>query len=285
MTLWILGAGGQVGRAIVREATIQGLPVQAFDRQTVDICNSTALASAIGQSGIIINAAAYTAVDRAESEPDLAMAINGVALKSIANLAAMRGMPLIHISTDYVFNGNKTSPYDEDDETDPVSVYGRTKEVGEQAVRAACPQHIILRTAWVYDSIGANFVRTMLRFAKERSELRIVADQWGGPTSADDIAEAILIIAKKITQPRFADWGIYHFIGAPPTTWYDFASAILADKSVKLQAITTAEYPTSAKRPANSILNCNKIKRVFGIVQPNWQLSLGKVLRQIKTES
>jgi dTDP-4-dehydrorhamnose reductase len=198
-------------------------------------------------------------------------------------VAAARGLPLIHLSTDYVFDGSKTLPYVEEDIANPLSSYGRSKAEGETAVRSLCPRHIIIRTAWVYAAEGSNFVRTMLRLAIERPALRVVADQHGGPTSADDIAEAILTIATRINEPGFAAWGTYHFSGAPATSWYDFARAILADrKDTTISPIDTADYPRPARRPRNSVLDCSKIRARFGIAQPDWRTSLKRVLSEIR---
>lgn len=284
--LSILGAGGQVGRALQRRAAAAGLPFRAFDRDKLDVTDRSALEAALGSShGIVVNAAAYTAVDRAESEPERAMATNGEAPGVIAAIAAHHGLPLVHISTDYVFDGDSPRPYVEDDPVAPVSVYGRSKAAGEVAVRARQPRHILLRTAWVYDAEGQNFVRTMLRLASERPELRIVSDQKGGPTSADDIASAILRIAARIAEPGFGDWGTYHFCGGPPTSWYDFACEILAGQAVAIRPIASADYPTAARRPASGVLDCSKIARVFGIQQPDWRRSLKDVLARIERES
>jgi dTDP-4-dehydrorhamnose reductase len=285
VTLWILGARGQVGRALARLAASRGVAHVAIGRAEADILDPAALAAAIGRDGVIVNAAAYTAVDRAESEPAQAQAVNAEAVAELARLAATRSLPLIHISTDYVFDGTKPGPYVEDDPVNPVSAYGRSKAAGEAAVRALCPRHVILRTAWVYAAEGTNFVRTMRRLAKERPQLRVVADQHGCPTAADDIAAAILTIAGAVTAPGVDAWGTYHFTAAPPTTWHGFARAILADRpDVTVTPIATADYPTAARRPGNSVLDCGRIRARFGIAQPDWRQSLARVLDEMRQQ-
>jgi dTDP-4-dehydrorhamnose reductase len=282
MTLWILGAKGQVGRAVTKLARARGVAHTSFTHAELDISDEKGVAAAINADGTIINCAAFTAVDRAESEPELAHGVNADAAAGLARVAAARGLPLIHLSTDYVFDGTKTLPYVEEDIANPVSSYGRSKAEGEAAVRSLCPRHLIVRTSWVYAAEGSNFVRTVLRLASERRTLRVVADQRGGPTSADDLAEAILTIASTINEPGFTGWGTYHFSGAPATSWYDFARAILAGrKDTKITPIDTADYPTPARRPKNSVLDCSKIHARFGIGQPDWRTSLDRVLTEI----
>jgi dTDP-4-dehydrorhamnose reductase len=283
--LIILGAGGQVGRQLATQAARQGVAARAHGRQEADITSAGAVAKAIDGAGFVVNCAAYTAVDKAESERDAAYAVNAEAPALIAQACAARGIPVLHISTDYVFGETQGRPWREDDPVDPPNVYGLSKEAGEAAVRAANPRHLILRTAWVYDSEGSNFVRTMLRLGATRDELRVVGDQHGGPTAAEDIALAILAMIAKASTPGFADWGTYHFTGAPETTWFDFAAAIFAGRATpKLTRITTADYPTPAKRPAYSVLDCGKIAHVFGIAQPDWRVSLAKVLQACAIE-
>jgi dTDP-4-dehydrorhamnose reductase len=192
------------------------------------------------------------------------------------------GAALIHLSTDYVFDGSKTEPYLEEDSVAPLSVYGRTKAKGEFAIHAALPQHIILRTSWVFAAHGDNFVRTMLRLANERAELRIVADQRGAPTSARDIAKVIAMIAQRISKGN-APWGTFHFTSTEPVTWFDFARVIfeLSGRHPQLFPITTAEYGARARRPLNSVLDCSRIEREFGIRQPSWRLALKEVLPEM----
>jgi dTDP-4-dehydrorhamnose reductase len=282
MTLVVFGAGGQVGRELAALAAARSLPVRAYARAEVDITDAAAVAAAIRGADVVVNCAAYTAVDKAEADRDQAFAVNGTAPGVIAQACADAGAALVHISTDYVFRGDGDRPWREDDPIAPLSVYGASKAAGEAAVRAALPRHIIIRTAWVFAAHGSNFVRTMLRLGAERPELRIVADQRGGPTAAADIAAAILAIRDQALAPGFADWGTFHFAGAPAITWYDFAAAIFAEHGGAmpvLHPIGTADYPTPARRPANSVLDCGKINRVFGLDQPDWRQSLAAMLR------
>ena len=281
----IFGAGGQVGRRLALEAALRGFTVHGHVRQSLDITDAGAVAAAVQGAGFAANCAAYTAVDRAESERDQAFAVNATAPGVMAEACADAGVPLLHISTDYVFDGTGNRPWREDDATGSSSVYGQSKAAGEQAVRQACPAHLILRISWVYDSEGTNFVRTMLRLGAERDRLRVVGDQRGGPTSAGDVAGAIVTMAETALQPGFTGWGTYHFSAAPSTTWFDFAKAIFAGRPLPVvERITTADYPTPAKRPANSVLDCSKINQMFGIAQPDWQASLARVLEEIERE-
>lgn len=285
MTLWVLGAGGQVGRAIVEAARRNGLHVEAFERTALDIRDESALRAAIGASGVVVNAAAWTEVDRAESEPDLAFAVNRDGAGLVARVAAARGLPIVHFSTDYVFDGRLDRPYREDDPVNPLSVYGRSKAEGEDRVRLANRRHVILRSSWIHDARGRNFVRTMLRLGRERQEIAVVADQKGGPTAAHDIAAAVLAMLAHLARPGFEGWGTCHFQGAPPASWADFAEAILAGRSsCRIRRIASSDYPTPARRPLNGVLDCTRIERVFGIRQPDWRRSLARVLEEIDGE-
>jgi dTDP-4-dehydrorhamnose reductase len=284
MTMLVLGAGGQVGRALVARA---GSAARGIDRQGCDICDETSVARALGDAdvSVVVNCAAYTAVDRAESERERAFAVNETAAGIVAGAAQRHGVPVIHLSTDYVYAGAGDAPHREDAPVAPLNVYGASKAAGDAAVMAANPRHILLRVSWVFGEHGANFVKTMLRLGRERPELRIVADQIGGPTEARDIADAVLTIAAAIARPGFDGWGIYHFAGAPATSWHGFAGAIFAASkgpSPKLHPITTPEYPTPAKRPLNSRLDCGKIARVVGLAQPDWRASLARVVTSIE---
>jgi dTDP-4-dehydrorhamnose reductase len=232
---------------------------------------------------IVINAAAHTAVDRAESEPAVAGTINRDAPAAMAEACRKAGAALIHISTDYVFDGSGRTPYVESDPVAPLSVYGRTKEEGETAIRNSLREHVILRTSWVFAAHGSNFVRTMLRLGAERPELRIVSDQCGAPTAARDIAQAIAGVANAIAQRR-GSWGTYHFASDEPVTWYDFARAIFALRhgaNPRLVPITTDEYKTPARRPMYSVLDCGRIAKDFGIARPSWRAALAHVLNEI----
>jgi dTDP-4-dehydrorhamnose reductase len=288
MKLLVLGAGGQVGHQLGRLAWPADYQIAAFDRAGVDITQGDAVATAFERErpDIVINAAAYTAVDRAETEPDAAWAGNCTGPGHLADACQAAGIPLIHISTDYVFDGSKQGPYREDDPVDPLGVYGHSKEAGDRAVREALPEHVILRTAWVYSAHGHNFVKTMLRVAAERPVLRVVADQIGSPTSAADIARAIAAIVRRVAAGD-RHWGTYHFAGAGEVTWHGFAEAIFElaapwrGASPTVEAITTADYPTPARRPANSVLDCHHIGEVFGIVPRPWCEALAEVIREL----
>jgi dTDP-4-dehydrorhamnose reductase len=237
----------------------------------------------------VINAAAYTAVDAAEDDADAARRANSDGPAELARLCEAAGIPLIHVSTDYVFDGQKHAPYIETDPTLPQGVYGATTLAGEQAVHAACTRSIVLRTSWVYSPTGKNFVRTMLNLAQRTNQLRVVGDQHGCPTSAPDLADAILAIANRITtdgwQDRYA--GVYHAAGAGSTTWHALAVATFAEAArygapvPAVASITTAEYPTKAKRPPSSRLDCGKLQAVFGVGLPPWQRGLARCIDAI----
>jgi dTDP-4-dehydrorhamnose reductase len=241
---------------------------------------------------IIVNAAAYTAVDQAEKEPEAAMAVNAGGAMAVANAARTLGVPLVHLSTDYVFDGSKSTPYIEQDRIAPANVCGASKLAGEQAVIAATRDHVIVRTAWVYSPYGKNFVRTMLTLAQNRDEVRVVADQYGCPTYAHDIAVGIVGIGRNLLdRPQYEQLrGIFHLACAGETNWARFASAIfeslrLSGKRVpKVTPITTAEYPTPARRPANSRLDCSKLERVHNIRLPSWHASLMACLERLTNE-
>ncbi len=277
-TVLVVGETGQLARELARAAWAPGVEVTFAGRDIIDLARpetATAVVAAM-KPGVVVNAAAYTAVDKAESDADQAFLVNRDGPAALARAAAAVGAPVIHVSTDYVFDGTKDGAYTEDDPVAPVSVYGRSKEAGERAVREAAEHHVILRTAWVYSPFGNNFVKTMLRLGAEREELRVVADQRGCPTAAADIAAAIVRLAG-------ADhgWGTYHYSGAGPTTWHGFAEAIFAGAAARgakvparVTAIGTADYPTPAVRPANSVLDCTRIDRVHGIVARNWREAL-----------
>ncbi|OFO65923.1 dTDP-4-dehydrorhamnose reductase [Haemophilus sp. HMSC068C11] len=283
----ITGAKGQVGYCLTQQ--LQGKhEILAVDRDELDITDQSAVKNAVENfhPDVIINAAAHTAVDRAETEVELSEAINVKGPRYLAEAAKDVGATILHISTDYVFDGQREGKYKETDATDPQGVYGKTKLEGEQAVAKANDKFIVLRTAWVFGEHGNNFVKTMLRLAKTRDTLGVVADQIGGPTYAGDIAASLIQIAEKIIAGEDVQYGIYHFTGEPYVSWCDFAKAIfdeavsqnILEKAPHVNAITTADYPTPAKRPANSCLDLTKIQRVFGIQPSNWQ----KALKNIK---
>jgi dTDP-4-dehydrorhamnose reductase len=276
----VFGQTGQVARELQARAD-----VRALGRDMADLTDSAACAAAIQAHApdMVINAAAYTAVDRAEGEEALARAVNATAPGAMARACADRAIPFVHLSTDYVFAGTGHRPWQPDDPTGPLGAYGRTKLAGEQAVRAAGGPHVILRTSWVFSAHGANFVKTMLRLGAERPVLRVVADQVGGPTPAADIADACLTIAGILRDaPRLS--GTHHFSGAPDVSWADFARAIMAAArlSAEVEDIPTSAYPTPAARPSNSRLDCSALLRDFGIARPDWQAGLTHVLRDLK---
>src|SRR4051812_3256972 len=285
MKLVVLGAAGQVGRELSRLAWPAGTHLTTLDRAEIDIADHKAVCAAVAgeRPEIVINAAAYTAVDRAESEPEAAWAANSTGPANLAMACRDAAIPLIHLSTDYVFDGSKRGPYREDDPVRPLGVYGKSKDAGDRAVQEALPEHVILRTAWVYSAHGHNFVKTMLRLAAERPVLRVVADQTGSPTAAADIAAAIGEIVQQIRAGN-TKWGTYHFAGAGAVSWHGFAEAIFEEAAPwrgpppRIEPIATAEYPIPARRPANSVLDCTRIGSVFGIAPRPWRAALADVL-------
>ena len=282
----VFGANGQVGRALVSSAPQL---TAGFDRLSADICSESTVKRAILEHPplAIVNAAAYTAVDMAEVEPEQALRVNRDGAALLAAAASAAGVPFIHISTDYVFDGTKRTPYREDDPIAPLGAYGLSKTEGERAVLEICAKHVILRTSWVYSPYGANFVRTMLRLAGEREELRVVNDQLGCPTAAADIASAILAIAQQVSAPDFSGWGTYHYCGEDEVTWYRFAELIFqaaerrGRKSPRLIPISTSEYPTPARRPAYSVLCSEKLKMTFSIEGRPLRDSLSECLDEL----
>lgn len=291
MRVLVFGGAGQVGREVCRAAWPSSFELLMLDRSAADIRDAAMVSAAIAgkEPDLVINLAAYTAVDRAESEPDLAWAVNCAGAAHIAASCGDNGTPLVHLSTDYVFDGQKGEPYHEEDKVNPLNVYGASKEAGERAVRAAAPRHIILRSAWVYGASGANFVKTMLRLGAERRVLRVVADQQGCPTAAADIAAALVSIARQIER-GVMQWGTFHFTAAGSTSWHGFAEEIVAlarrlgawsnGPLPRVEPITTDQYPTAARRPMYSVLDCRKIEG-FGIFPRPWQASLPEVLREL----
>jgi dTDP-4-dehydrorhamnose reductase len=343
VTLAVFGAGGQVGRALVERA---GGAARGFDRAACDICDAAAVARALSAAdlSVVVNCAAYTAVDRAEQEPESAFAVNADGAATVAQAAADRNLPMIHLSTDYVYGGTGTAPQRETAPVAPLNVYGASKAAGDAAVARSHPAHLVLRVSWVFGVHGANFVKTMLRLGRDRRELRVVADQRGGPTEARDIADAVLVMAAACRKPGFEAWGTYHFAGAPSTSWHGFAAAVFAQpvcteavcaeavcaETVCTEAacaetacaetacteaactpdgaaqdgaaqdgaaqdgaahrrgagpalvrIASRDYPTPARRPLNSTLDCTRIRQVFGIDQPDWRRSLARVMAEL----
>lgn len=279
MKLLVFGKTGQVARELQRlapDATYLG-------REEADLMDPTACAAAIASSdaAAIINAAAWTAVDKAETDEAAATTVNGEAPTVMAQAAAAKGIPFLHISTDYVFDGTGDQPFAPDHPTAPLGAYGRSKLAGEKGVRAAGGPHLILRTSWVVSAHGANFVKTMLRLGAERESLRVVADQIGGPTPASAIAKALLAAAEAMVAG--APGGTHHFSGAPDASWADFARRIMADAGLpcRIEDIPTSDYPTPAKRPLNSRLDCSAFTAAFGIPRPDWREGLKAIVKEL----
>jgi dTDP-4-dehydrorhamnose reductase len=291
MRIAVTGRQGQVARALAEAGPVLNAEVINLGRPQLDLAVPETVGPALKAAtpDIVVNTAAYTAVDQAEREPEIAAAVNGTGAGAVAEAARALGIPVIHLSTDYVFDGNKTSAYVEEDLVAPASAYGASKLAGEKAVAAATDEHVILRTAWVYAPYGKNFVRTMLALAESRDEVRVVADQLGSPTYAPDIAVAIVGIVQNVLRNRSDPLlrGIFHLTGSGETSWSGFASAIfafLAAKGMRKPALTpiaSADYPTPARRPGNSRLNCAKLAYVHGIELPSWCDSLGICLERL----
>jgi dTDP-4-dehydrorhamnose reductase len=288
MRVLITGSRGQVGHCLTEQLrNYTDAQFLVLDSKGLDITDQSAVQAAVNcfKPTIIINAAAYTAVDRAEDEVDLAYAINRDGPKFLAEAAQSVNAAILHISTDYVFSGEKIGLYEEFDIPAPQNIYGESKLAGEQAIIKACDKHIILRTAWVFGEAGNNFVKTMLRLGKEHKALSIVGDQFGGPTYAGDIASVLVTIAKTLSNGDNDKYGIYHYSGFPHISWFEFAQEIfknakeqnILDNIPTLTAITTAEYPTPAKRPANSTLATNKITDIFAIEASDWKLAISNL--------
>lgn len=286
MRVLVTGCSGQVGYCLT-ERLKNKADILAVDYEGLDITDKQAVITTINDFNpdYIINAAAYTAVDRAEQEVELSYAINRDGPRYLAEAAQRVNAVMLHISTDYVFDGEGSNAYKESDTTGPQSVYGESKLAGEIAVAEVCSKYLILRTAWVFGEHGNNFVKTMLRLAEDRDELSIVGDQIGGPTYAGDIADALIRMMELVEAGNQVEWGCYHFSGMPYASWFDFAKRIFAtaeqqqviSKQPKLTAIPTSAYPTPAKRPANSRMDCNKIALHFGVQPSNWQQALTNI--------
>jgi dTDP-4-dehydrorhamnose reductase len=279
--LVILGAQGQVGGALAARVRQAGMACDAFGRAECDITDPVALKRIIGAGHFVINCAAYTAVDQAETEVEAAYLINAIGAENVATACTQGGVPLVHLSTDYVLDGENQKPAREDDPPRPLNVYGQSKLAGEIAVRRCLRTHIILRSSWIFSADGNNFVKAILKLAKTQPPLRVVDDQVGGPTPADDVAKAILDIIATSTKSGFSDWGTYHFSGIPPVSWYRFARAIVADSGAAVLPVAAKDYPRPARRPLNSLLDCSRILQVFGIRQPDWRAALRDVLVQL----
>lgn len=294
MRVVVTGREGQIARALAERAAQAGATLIALGRPELDLERPETIAAALAAArpDVVVNAAAYTAVDLAESEEARAFAVNAVGAGAVAAAARALGVPVIHLSTDYVFDGNAARPYREDDPTGPVSAYGRSKLGGEQAVATATPDHAILRTAWVYSPFGKNFVKTMLRLGRERAEVSVVDDQLGCPTSALDIADAVFAVARNLVaapdQPTLR--GLFHMAGQGEASWADFAEVIFSEaaaggrRPVAVRRIATADYPTPARRPANSRLDGARLASVHGTTLPHWRGSLIVCVARLLTQ-
>ncbi|WP_426955056.1 dTDP-4-dehydrorhamnose reductase [Muricoccus radiodurans] len=288
MRVLVAGRTGQLALELLARLPADGHTVVAREAPELDLTDPASIARTVEETRpeAVVNAAAYTAVDRAETERDLAHAVNATGAGALAAAAAARNLPFVHLSTDYVFSGAGGAPYAEDAPTGPLGVYGETKLAGERAVLAASPRAIILRTAWVCSPHGANFVKTMLRLGREREAVSVVADQHGAPTFAADLADAIARLLPRLAAAPAGDpaFGVFHLTGTPHTTWHGFAEAIFAGAAARgqrppqLSAITTADYPTPARRPADGRLDCARIARLHGIQPADWRPSLARCL-------
>lgn len=280
MKVLLAGCDGQLGRCFLDRAP-KAWKILATDYKDLDITSQVSVAAVFAdfKPDIVVNAAAYTAVDNAEEDCDSAYAINALGAKYLADGCGQSGALMVHVSTDYVFDGSATEPYKEGDAISPNSVYGKTKAEGEAFVCESGAKYVTLRTSWVFSEYGNNFVKTMLRLGQERTELGVVADQFGGPTYAGDLAAAIITIIKQYNETGVVAQGLYHYCGSPMTTWAGFAKEIfeqaeaqaLVPHKVQVNEITTADYPTPAARPAYSMLNCEKIMREFNVAMSDWR--------------
>jgi dTDP-4-dehydrorhamnose reductase len=291
MRILVAGGHGQVGSALAQQGLEQNLDLIALGRLDLDITSSKEIASVFAKykPELLINAAAYTSVDKAESEPELAYRINDTATGLLADACADYGIPMLHISTDYVFDGSKEGTYVETDSVCPIAIYAKSKEAGERALRERLQRHIILRTSWVFGVQGNNFVKTMVRLAKERDHLTVVCDQFGGPSSARGIAEALLTIATQYLRGSLITWGTYHYCQKPYVSWYEFAEKIvdrarsigLVEHKVDLIPIPTSQFPTPVERPKNSRLAIENIMQSFKLESSIWYEDLNLVIETL----
>lgn len=294
MRILLAGAAGQVARSLVEAGRTRGVDLVALGRPDLDLTRESDVVRVVAdvKPDVVINAAAFTAVDLAESEPEAAHLLNATAAGWLAREAARVDAPILHVSTDYVFDGAKPAPYLEDDAVRPLGVYGASKLAGERAVAAANPRHVVARTAWVYSPFGKNFVRTMLHLASDREELAVVADQIGNPTYAPHIADAMLVIASQCTKPDVGTrWGVFHLVAPDEATWADLAEATFAESGARggacarVRRITAAEYPTLARRPQNSRLDASKLQRIYGVRLPPWREGVTACVSRIIAEA
>jgi dTDP-4-dehydrorhamnose reductase len=292
LRILVIGASGQLARSLVAVGQAAPTRVTAVGRPEVDLLLPETIAAAVDRHApaLVVNAAAYTAVDRAEDDPDLAHAINSAGAGAVASACQRRGIPIIHVSTDYVFDGRKAQPYAEIDPTAPLCVYGHSKLAGERSVAAGCQCHIILRTSWLVSPYGHNFVKTMLRMAEARSRIDVVDDQHGTPTFAPHLASCILAIGHAIARhPSAGPWGVYHAAGSGEASWCDVArevflnSSRLKGPSAQVLPIRAADYPRPARRPANSRLDCGKLIATFGTGLPGWRSGIAECVHALAT--
>jgi len=292
MKILITGAQGQLGRELTAQGQLWGGHVQAPSEDDLDIVDLEKVdrSIALQQPDGVINAAAYTQVDSAEGEEAIAFKVNKTGCANLARICARNHIPLIHISTDYVFDGQKGTPYLETDPISPLGVYGRSKAEGEIEIRKRLKEHIILRTSWLYGIHGHNFVKTMLNLAQSKQTIRVVADQYGSPTNAADLARTLLTISDRLQSVSDVDWGTYHYCGRGVISWHTFAEKIMSlarrhgpIRTTRVDPLTSAEYPTRAVRPPNSALDCGRISRHFGIRPQPWQKSLEITIRKLLT--
>lgn len=284
MKVLVTGAGGMTGSELVRQAHERDWDVVALSRNDLDVTDADAVEGIVGSErpDVIINAAAYTAVDAAEGDAEAAMAVNAAGPQNIARAAKTIGAQVLHISTDYVFDGEANRPYLPEDLPGPINVYGESKLAGELALRDACPEHVIVRTSWVYSHEGKNFVRTMLRAAEEKTEVRVVNDQRGCPTSSHDLAQGLLCATNLMMRSYIS--GTYHFCNAGETTWFDFARAIFENRAApgpEVIPISTSEFPTAARRPRWSVLDTNSFQVAFGVEPRPWREALKETMERI----
>lgn len=293
MKLLCIGKSGQVARALAERSRQTGVDCLCLGRPDLDLQSADSVASGLEavRPTVVVNAAAWTDVDGAETDRDAAFALNAQAVQRLAELCADRSVPLIHLSSDYVFDGSGDQPWRETDSPNPLNVYGASKLAGEQAIRRVLPEHVILRTAWVYSPFGRNFVKTMLRLAETNGEARVVDDQIGAPTSALDIADAILLIARQIVAKRTPSmFGTFHFAAAGQASWADVAALIFENYEqrtgckIKLKRIPSSDYATPAKRPLNSRLNTDKVTEIFGVVPQDWTRALSATVARLLDE-
>jgi dTDP-4-dehydrorhamnose reductase len=283
MKVLVTGAGGMTGAEIVRQASALGWSVSAFTKNELDVTDGSEVDGAVARvkPDIVFNAAGYTAVDAAETDAEPAMAVNAAGARNVAHAAEVHGAAIVHISTDYVFDGESSEPYQPGDRVAPINVYGESKLAGEIAVTESCERHVIVRTSWVYSHEGKNFVRTMLRAAAEGRELRVVNDQHGSPTSSADLAGALIRVAGQITEATIS--GTFHFCNAGQTTWFEFAKAIFEShpNPPRIIPVSSSEFPTAAKRPAWSVLDTTSFERTFGLTPRHWRDALSDTLKRI----